>query len=120
MFVANGLGEYVQEMATGDLQYHQALVQAITFKQVDALEEIYDKDRFSRAVLVGLAQRLESRTQQLRETNAINSGKSISDRIQEVQKLAGRISQVALAPVASNRANALAIRAAITASNRPA
>lgn len=118
-FAIGGLGDYLGEVAAENLGYHEAITQQFVLNQADAIVQQYDQSRLFRATLVAAAQKLQSRTESLRERNLLNAGKSIADRLTEVRTLATRISQVALAPVASDKANALAIRAAIAASNRP-
>lgn len=118
-FAIGGLGDYLGEVAAENLGYHEAITQQFVLNQADAIVQQYDQSRLFRATLVAAAQKLQSRTEQIRERNVVNAGKSIADRLTEVRTLATRISQIALAPVASDKANALAIRAAIAASNRP-
>jgi hypothetical protein len=118
-FAVDVLGNYLGAVNDENDLEHDAVIDSFTSSVAAQLRQKYDSDRIKRIGVMKFALDLDADAQRRHERNAAQASLGWQERVKQLAGTAQRVTNIALAPVRSDKRNAASIVAAIAASNRP-
>jgi hypothetical protein len=118
-YAVDVLGNYLGAVSDENDLEHDAVIESFTSNVAAQLRQKYDSDRIKRIGVMKFALDLDADAQRRHERNAAQASLGWQERVKALTGTAQRLTNIALAPVRSDKRNAASIVAAIAASNRP-
>lgn len=118
-YAVDVLGNYLGAVNDENDLEHDAVIDSFTSNVAAQLRQKYDSDRIKRIGVMKFALDLDADAQRRHERNAAQASLGWQERVKALTGAAQRVTNIALAPVRSDKRNAASIVAAIAASNRP-
>ena len=118
-YAVDVLGSYLGAINDENDLEHDVVVENFTNNIKAQLREKYNANRLKRIGAMKFALDLDADAQRRHERNAAQASLGWQERVKQLAGTAQRVTNIALAPVRSDKRNAASIVAAIAASNRP-